>query len=405
MPQISIIGGGPAGLIAAETLLAAGQPVTLYEAMPSVGRKFLIAGNGGLNLTHSEPYADFVARYGSAAGNLQPYLDQFTPDDLRAWVHSFGIETFIGSSGRVFPTEMKAGPLLAVWKRRLADAGLTLKTKHRWVGWNTEGDLEFDTPTGQIAVQSTATLLALGGGSWPQTGSDGSWIETFQASGVSIAELQPANCGFERLWSDHFKQNFAGKPIKSVAATVAGQRRQGEFIVTEYGIEGSLIYAFSTPLREVLNNNDPAMLLLDLVPDYSEEKVHAQLSKRGSKSLSSHLKTALGFSKVKINLLYELGDKTQFGNIDYLTDLIKNLQLSITRPRPIDEAISTAGGVTFDALTQDLMLTTMPGTFCAGEMLDWEAPTGGYLLTACFATGKAAANGMLNYLTKFSTDS
>ncbi len=405
MPSIAIIGGGPAGLIAAETLLAAGQPVTLYEAMPSVGRKFLIAGNGGLNLTHSEPYAAFVARYGNRAAQLRPYLAQFTPDDLRDWVHEFGIETFVGSSGRVFPAEMKAGPLLSAWKKRLLASGLVLKTKHRWLGWTNTGELRFTTPDGETNVTADATLLALGGASWPQTGSDGQWVDLLAEKQVPLTPMQPANCGFERQWSPHFQSQFAGSPIKSVTLTFGDFQRRGEFIATEYGIEGSLIYAVSAHLRDAITREGQATIQLDLTPDYSLDTVKTKLTQRGSKSLSSFLKQALGLSKVKINLLYEIGDKTQFSNPDYLAPLLKALPLDLDAPRPIAEAISVNGGVAFAALTPDLMLTSLPGTFCAGEMLDWEAPTGGYLLTACFATGKSAAVGMRNYLDKIAAKS
>ncbi len=396
--MLTIIGGGPAGLIAAETLLAAGQSVTLYDAMPSVGRKFLIAGNGGLNLTHAEPYAEFVSRYGKRAAQLQPYLDQFTPTDLRNWVHDFGIDTFVGTSQRVFPAEMKAGPLLSAWKKRLTAQGLITKTRQRWLGWNAAGNLRFETPKDEICVASAATVLALGGASWPQTGATGDWAATLADKGVALAPFQPANCGFDVAWSPHFKTKFAGVPIKSVALSAQHFQRRGEFVMTETGIEGSLIYAAAAGLRDAISADGSVTIHLDLAPDFDLQTVQSKLGKRGSKSISSYLAKALGLSKVKINLLYEVGDKTQFTDVAYFATLIKDLPLTLTAPRPIREAISTAGGVSFEALTPDLMLTALPGTFCAGEMLDWEAPTGGYLLTACFATGKAAAQGVLDWL-------
>ena len=399
-----IVGGGPAGLMAAEMLASQGIAVDVYDAMPSVGRKFLLAGIGGMNITHSEPAEPFLGRYGTARVSLQNYISAFDADALQAWIHALGIETFVGSSGRVFPKEMKAAPLLRAWLARLKAQGVTVHPRHRWLGWAEDQSLRFATPEGEISVRANATVLALGGASWARLGSDGAWLPLLQQHGVAIAPLQPANCGFEADWSDHLRQKFAGSPLKSVAlrfTDVQGQTEQriGECVVSEHGLEGSLIYAFAARIRERIAAEGQATVYLDLAPGRDAERVLREVSQpRGSRSLSSHLQSKVGIEGVKAALLRECVSKADFTDMAKLAAAIKALPVILKRPRPIDEAISTAGGVRFDALDEGLMLKALPGVFCAGEMLDWEAPTGGYLLTACFATGRAAGLGAANWL-------
>ena len=403
-PHIAIIGGGPAGLMAAETLSLAGMQVDVYDAMPSPGRKFLLAGIGGLNITHSEPYDAFCARYGDHRPNLQALLDRMPPSALRAWVHGLGIDTFVGSSGRVFPAEMKAAPLLRAWLHRLRGAGVRIHVRHRWLGWDADGALRFTGPGGDVSVKPRATVLALGGGSWPRLGSDGAWLPWLAARGVDVAPLQPANCGFETAWSVHLRKKFAGAPLKSVALTftdVQGrtERRQGEMVISADGVEGSLIYAFSQCLRECINTHGSATFTLDLAPGRDAARVLADVSHpRGSRSLSSHLQSRLGIAGVKTALLHEVLDREQFADAATLAATIKALPITVHGPRPLAEAISCAGGVRFDSVDQNLMLTALPGVFVAGEMLDWEAPTGGYLLNACFASGLCAGLGVQAWL-------
>ncbi len=399
--RVAIIGGGPAGLMAAEVLSQAGVAVELYDAMPSVGRKFLLAGVGGMNITHAEDFATFVGRYRERADALRPLLEAFGPDALRQWIHGLGIDTFVGSSGRVFPTDMKAAPLLRAWLRRLRDSGVHIHTRHRWLGWNESGQLRIAGPDGEHLLDADATLLALGGGSWARLGSDGAWVPLLQARGVSVAPLRPANCGFEvHAWSDHLQQKFAGAPLKTVSLALPGEApRKGEFVLTATGIEGSLVYALSAPIREVLSRDGVATVLLDLLPDRSQAQVASALAKpRGSQSMAKHLHRQLKLDGVKAALLRELTDTATFQDTAALAAAIKALPLRLIRARPLDEAISSAGGVPFEELDAQLMLKRLPGVFCAGEMLDWEAPTGGYLLTACFASGRAAAAGMLRWL-------
>jgi uncharacterized flavoprotein (TIGR03862 family) len=399
MTTAAIVGGGPAGLMAAEVLSGKGIPVDLYDAMPSVGRKFLMAGKGGLNLTHSEPLDAFLARYGERRAEIEPLIRAFGPEELRAWAAGLGVDTFVGSSGRVFPSEMKAAPLLRAWLHRLRAAGVRFHVRHRWLGWAPNGDLRFITPDGEVNIASAATVLALGGGSWAKLGSDGAWLPVLHARGIAVAPLKPANCGFEAGWSDHFRTRFAGQPLKSVALGFAGETRKGEFVVTEHGVEGSLIYAYSARLRDAIVADGSVTFQLDLLPDWPAERVLAEVARpRGSRSLSSHLQSRLGLTGVKAGLLRECLDPTAFADPARLAAAIKALPVRLLAPRPIDEAISTAGGVAFAALDEHLMLRTLPGVFCAGEMLDWEAPTGGYLLTACFASGRAAGLGVASYL-------
>ncbi len=390
-PSATIIGGGPAGLMAAEVLSQNGIRVDLYDAMPSVGRKFLMAGKGGMNLTHSEPLDAFLSRYGARRARIEPLLATFGPTALRDWARGLGVDTFVGSSGRVFPTDMKAAPLLRAWLHRLRAAGVRFHVRHRWLGWDDAGRLRFATPQGEHTRGADATLLALGGASWARLGSDGAWVPWLEQRGVNVAKLRPANCGFNVGWSEHFRASHAGAPLKSVALSFAGETRRGEFVVTEHGVEGSLIYAFSARLRDAIDATGSATLYLDLLPDFSPDRVMQEIAHpRGSRSLSNHLQSRLGLKGVKSGLLHECLEKTTFADPAQLAQAIKALPVRLIAPRPIDEAISSAGGVTFEALDENLMLRSLPGVFCAGEMLDWEAPTGGYLLTACFACGHAA---------------
>jgi uncharacterized flavoprotein (TIGR03862 family) len=403
-PILAVIGGGPAGLMAAETAAAGGCRVEIYDAMPSVGRKFLLAGKGGLNLTHAEPPESFPSRYGARRAVLEPLLREFGPMELRAWAKELGVETFVGSSGRVFPAEMKAAPLLRAWLRRLREAGVGFHARHRWRGWDADGTLRFETPEGSRSVRVDAVVLALGGGSWARLGSDGAWVPRLEARGIPVRPLRPANCGFDVGWSEHFRSRFAGQPVKPVAAAFTDSegiehRRPGEFVVTDTGVEGSLIYALSAPLRDMIEATGTAILRLDLAPGRELPRLAEALARpRGSRSLANHLKRAAGIEGVKAGLLRELLPPEDFTDPARLAAGIKNLPLRLLAPRPLDEAISSAGGVAFEALDEGLMLRELPGVFCAGEMLDWEAPTGGYLLTACFATGRAAGAGAALWL-------
>ncbi|CAG0957871.1 partial putative protein, partial [Anaerolineae bacterium] len=389
---------GAAGLIAAEVLASNGLTVTVYDAMPSVGRKILMAGKGGLNLSHSENIETFLSRYGDKQDLLEPMIKNFSPNALRTWVHELGIETFVGSSGRVFPTDMKAAPFLRAWLHRLRGLGVKICVRHRWLGWQNNA-LCFATPNGEQLVQADAVLLALGGGSWKKLGSTGAWVEILQQHGVAVAPLQPSNCGFDVGWSDYFSQHHAGQPLKSVLLSFADFKQRGDLIITETGLEGGLIYAASALLRDACLNQNYAEIFLDLSPDKSEAWLTEKLAKpRGKQSLSTFLKKQINISGVKLSLLREVLTPELLNQPDTLAANIKALPIKLIAPRPIDEAISSAGGVKFTALNEHLMLHDLAGVFCAGEMLDWEAPTGGYLLTACFATGKAAAYGILNWL-------
>jgi hypothetical protein len=400
----AIIGSGPAGLMAAEVLSAGGVHVDVYDTMPSAGRKFLLAGKGGLNLTHAEQHEQFLARYGTAAARLNPLLEAFGPDALRAWTHGLGINTFTGSSGRVFPDGMKAAPLLRACLHRLRQNGVHFHMRHRWRGWDNQNNLLFTTPQGEQSAPADAVILALGGGSWPQLGSDGSWAPLLAARGIEIKELRPSNCGFDVHWNEHFSGRFSGQPVKTVAVTFttsAGNRhsRQGEFMITAYGVEGDLIYALSAPLRDEIAVHGQAIIHLDLMPDRTQQQLVDSLSQpRGKDSIASHLRKRAGIHGVKSALLREIIDHESLHDPVWLAATLKALPLTLIAPRPLAEAISTAGGVAMEALDERLMIKILPGVFCAGEMLDWEAPTGGYLLTACFATGRAAGLGVLEWL-------
>ncbi|QZA77260.1 TIGR03862 family flavoprotein [Deefgea tanakiae] len=398
---IAIIGGGPAGLMAAEVIAAAGFSVELFDAMPSVGRKFLLAGVGGMNITHAEDSSAFLGRYGKASADLAPMMADFGANELTAWVHGLGIETFIGSSGRVFPIEMKAAPLLRAWLARLKACGIKFHVRHRWLGWDANKALRFSNPTGEISRTFDAVVLALGGASWAKLGSDGAWVPLLAEQGVSVEPLKPSNCGFDVAWSTHLTDKFAGAPIKTVAAAARQHdaKKAGEFVLTQGGVEGSLVYALSSQLRDDIAESGTATLWLDLVPQKSLARITEELSQpRGADSMANHLRRKLGIEGVKAGLLREIVSKEDFAQPAKLAAAIKSLPITLIAPRPIDEAISSAGGVTFAGLDANLMLSQAPGVFCAGEMLDWEAPTGGYLLTACFSSGRAAGLGAVNWL-------
>jgi uncharacterized flavoprotein (TIGR03862 family) len=400
LPLVAVVGGGPAGLMAAEVLAAGGARVELFDAMPSVGRKFLMAGKGGMNITHSESRELFLARYGSRRPQLEPLIDGFGPEALRQWLRELGIETFVGTSGRVFPSDMKAAPLLRAWLHRLRTAGVAFHMRHRWCGWE-EGShrLLFRTAEGMRPVAADAVVLALGGASWARLGSDGTWVPLLQQRGVRVAALRPANCGFDVDWSGHFRDRFAGEPVKPVVASVADRSQQGEFNITAAGVEGGLIYALSAPLRDEIEARGSAVLHLDLAPGRARERLEQDLSRpRGRDSLANHLRRRAGIEGVKAGLLREMVPPAALDSPAGLAAAIKALPLKVGAPRPLEEAISTAGGVLWEDLDSRLMAKDLPGVFCAGEMLDWEAPTGGYLLTACFASGRAAGEGALAWL-------
>lgn len=390
--------------MAAEVLSQNGMQVELYDAMPSVGRKFLMAGKGGMNITHSEPIERFLDRYGARREQIRPLLEPFPPNALRNWMRDLGIESFVGTSGRVFPADMKAAPLLRAWLHRLRTAGVIFHMRHRWCGWNDAGALRFATSEGERAVRADAVVLALGGGSWPQLGSDGAWAPLLAQRGIAVAPLRPANCGFDVGWSEHFRTRFAGHPLKSVVLTftdAAGvtHRKQGDCMVTATGLEGGLIYALSAALRDEIAASGSALIHLDLTPGKELSRVMDEVSHpRGSRSLSSHLQSRVGIKGVKTALLREALAAADFSDPVRLATAIKLLPLRLVSTRPLAEAISSAGGVAFEALDSRLMIRALPGVFCAGEMLDWEAPTGGYLLTGCFATGRAAGKGALDWL-------
>lgn len=396
--SVAIIGGGPAGLMAAEVLIAAGLQVDLYDTMPSVGRKLLIAGRGGMNITHSEPYELFITRYGKRQSTLKPLLDVFGPDELRAWLQGLGVETFVGTSRRVFPVDFKAAPLLRAWLHRLRESGVRFHVRHRWLGWSGEA-LRFDSPAGEQLIKADAVVLALGGGSWAKLGSDGAWVPLLQQRGIEVAPLRPANCGFDVNWSDHFRERFAGQAVKSVAVSFGEVQQPGELMVTATGVEGGLIYAISAQLRDAIESHGSATLHIDLAPGRSEARLAADLSKpRGANSMAKQLRSRAGIDGVKSGLLREVLAADAFADPLLLAATIKALPVRLLATRPIDEAISSAGGLCFEALDERLMIRSLPGLFCAGEMLDWEAPTGGYLFTACFASGRRAGQGVVEWL-------
>lgn len=404
--RLAVIGGGPAGLMAAEAARAGGAEVHLFEAKGSVGRKFLIAGKGGLNLTHGEARPDFDMRYRERAGEIGRWLDAFDADALRGWARGLGVETYVGSSGRVFPLDRKAAPLLRAWVRRLKESGVQMHVQHRWQGWDEAGALRFDTPSGATTFAADALVLALGGGSWPQLGSDGGWVALLAAQGIDIAPLAPANCGFDVGWSALLAGKFAGAPLKPVVAhwqdaVGTAHALQGECVLTETGIEGSLVYAIAADLRTTIARDGSAVLQLDLAPGRELERLQADLSKpRNGRSLGEHLRRQAGLDAAKCALVFEVLDKAALQDMATVAAAIKRLPLRLLRPRPLAETISTAGGIRLESLGDSLMLRGRPGLFCAGEMLDWEAPTGGYLLTACFASGLVAGRGAAAWLAR-----
>jgi uncharacterized flavoprotein (TIGR03862 family) len=401
LKTIAIIGGGPAGLMAAEVISQHGARVGVYDSMTSLGRKFLLAGKSGLNLTHSEPFENFVRRYGAHQKEVEAWLKNFTPDDLRQWARELGIESFVGTSGRVFPVGMKASPLLRAWLKRLDASGVRVHLRHKWTGWSADGALRFETPEGEVNLRADAVILALGGGSWARLGSTGEWVAWLRQAGVPVEALKPSNCGFDVAWSEHFRTRFDGQPLKTVVASFQDFQQQGEFIVTKEGVQGSLIYAASARLRDEIAANGSATLFLDLAPGSTMEKLSAALARpRGSRSMSSHIEKTVGLKGVKMGLLWEFVPKEDIANPEKLAAAIKHLPIPLVAPRPLDEAISSAGGVDFAALDEHLMIRSLPGVFCAGEMLDWEAQTGGYLLTACFASGRMAGLGALKWIQK-----
>ncbi|CAM3582459.1 TIGR03862 family flavoprotein [Agrobacterium radiobacter] len=396
--QVAVIGGGPAGLMAAEVLSAAGHAVTVFEAMPTVARKLLMAGKSGLNITHAEDYDSFRQRFGEAEPRLRAALDDFTPDMLRDWAQGLGQETFVGTSGRVFPTVMKASSLLRAWLARLEAQGVTIRTRHRWTGFSGE-HLVFSTPEGEITIKADAVLLALGGASWPRLGSDAAWVPALAAKGVELSPFRPANCGFDVDWSDVFRERFAGEAVKSTVTISPAGAFQGEFVITKHGIEGSVIYAHSAALRDRLEQAGKVSLAIDLAPARTVERLSLDLGKLGRKeSFANRMRKAAGLSAVKVGLLREIFPDIAAMPDEFVAARIKHAEIPLLQARPIAEAISSAGGIAWSGLDESYMLERLPGIFAAGEMLDWEAPTGGYLLTACFATGKAAAKGMAGWL-------
>ena len=403
LKKIIVIGAGPAGLMAAERAVDAGFAVDVYDAMPSVGRKFLLAGKSGMNLTHAEAHSDLLERYSGSSLQLRSALNAFPAQAICEWASNLGVATFVGSSKRVFPVDMKAAPLLRAWLHRLRASGVNFFMRHKWQGWTEEGHI-FQTPEGAKIVHADACIYAFGGASWPRLGSDGAWLSPFQAQNLTVEPLTASNCGFELAWSDYFRQHFAGTPLTSVCASVVsgteiGSKRQGQFVITETGVEGSLIYALSAPIRRQIELAGYCELQIDLLPGRDLSRVQKELSMpRGSRSLSSHLRSKLGLHAIHTALIHECLRPEQIQDTDQLAQALKALPLKLLRARPIEEAISSAGGLQWSELDERFMLKKKPGHFCAGEMLNWDAPTGGYLLTACFATGVAAAQGAIAWL-------
>ena len=393
--KIAILGGGPSGLMAAERLSTLGHSVTVYEQMPTVGRKLLLAGKSGLNITHAEAFAVFMQRYGASADRISSSLRMFGPQDLRGWADRLGAETFVGSSGRVFPRVMKASPLLRAWVARLEAQGVRILTRHRWVGFARD-HLLIETPQGAETVQCDAVLFAFGGASWPKLGSNGVWVDKVRQKGVEIAPFRAANCGFDVAWSEYFAKRFAGEPVKSVTITTSAGTVQGEFVITGTGVEGSLIYAHASALRDALETSGTAWMDVDLAPGRTVARLQTDIARQDGKlSFSNLLRKGAGLTGVKTALVAEFMRERE---PERLARAIKSLRIPVTRPRPISEAISSAGGILWQEIDENYMLSKLPGAFVAGEMIDWEAPTGGYLLTACFAMGQAAANGIHDWL-------
>jgi uncharacterized flavoprotein (TIGR03862 family) len=400
----AVIGGGPSGLMAAEVLVRSGVKVDLYESMPSVGRKFLIAGKGGLNLTHVEPQEKFLSRYGLRCKQIESMINIFGPKQLRMWVHDLGIETFVGSSGKVFPVCMKSFPILQAWLKRLKNSGVVFHLRYKWRGWTQNGSICFETPEGPLCMNPDVVVLALGGGSRARLGSSGAWIPLLIERGISVAVLKPANCGFDVAWSDHFRTRYAGSPLKSIVLTFNNFQgitfhKQGEFLITGTGVEGNLIYMISSQLRDEIEESGRAIIRIDLAPGWSYQRLIERLSlPRGSRTLSGHLEKTVHIKGLKVGLLREFVSREHFKDPIFMAKAIKELSIPLIATRPLDEAISSAGGVLFEELDSQLMIRSIPGVFCAGEMLDWEAPTGGYLLTACFASGYVAGLGATAWL-------
>ncbi len=402
---VAVVGAGPAGLIAAEVAAAGGAAVTVYDRMPTAGRKFLLAGRGGLNLTHAEPFDSFAARYEAAAARLRPHLQAFPPDALRAWCDALGQPTFVGTSGRVFPKAFKASPLLRAWLRRLERDGVRFQPRHLWTGWTDHGALAFDTPHGPVARRADATILALGGASWPHLGSDGTWVSKVTAMGVAVAPLVPSNCAVAVPWTALFRDRFEGQPLKAVALTVADRTARGDAVVTRDGLEGGAVYALSGPLREGLDRNGEAVLHIALRPDLGPTDLAARLGTRAPKrSLSTHLHRTLHLAPVAVGLLQEAAHETgrPLGDLapEALAALVNAIPVRVTGTAPITRAISSAGGVRLGEVDEGLMFRRRPGVWAVGEMLDWDAPTGGYLLQAAFATGSAAGRSALAHISK-----
>lgn len=404
---VIVVGAGPAGLMAAEVIAEAGYKVSVLDAMPSVGRKFLLAGVGGMNITHAEPFVDFAHRYAAAEPFLLPYLTEFSPQHLREWIHGLGIETFVGSSQRVFPRDMKAAPLLRAWLHRLKVQGVEFFSRHRWCGFDEQDQWLFkeaDKEMAPLPLQPKAVVLALGGASWKRLGSDAAWVPWLREFGVDVKEFQASNSGFEVTWSDFFKREYAGSPLHGVGIRIKNSKndwviKKGEIIVADYGLEGTSIYALSGPLRDIIHQQGFAEIQIDLLPEKSAEQIFEKINKpQGKNSASNFIRKALHLFPVKIALLRELLGANWLADKTQLAQQIKALPMRLQATRPLDEAISCAGGVDWQSVDSHLMLNNLPGVFCAGEMLNWEAPTGGYLLTACFATGRAAGNGVVNYL-------
>lgn len=401
--SVAIIGAGPAGLMAAETLASNGISVTIYDQMPSVGRKFLLAGRGGLNLTHSEDFSRFMSRYGCAEPHLLAAIESFTPSALRAWCETLGQPTFVGTSGRIFPKAMKASPLLRAWLSRLRSQNVEFKLRHRWSGWDENGRVLFDSAEGKAVVEVDATILAMGGGSWPRLGSDGHWVRLISQSGIDVSTLKPSNCGFWARLSEHFLSRFAGHPLKGAGFSFGGESARGEAVITSKGLEGGAIYALSAQLRDCIAASGAATLMVDLRPGVGREELERALSRpRNKQSMTTFLRKTVTLSPVAIGLLHEVaiteGRLLASMSALSLAALIKSVPLRLDGTAPIERAISTAGGVSFAEIDSRFMLRKKPGVFVAGEMLDWEAPTGGYLLQACFATGAAAARGAIEWL-------